>query len=123
MTLLKAEVNPLHRSWWSRPSRAVPAFTILLLVVGLGAFMVASKRALNRTLEQMRAEGLPMNPKELDAWYKIVPAAENAGLKFWRRTLSSWNHRKKEIRENWIGSKFRWANHWMRKQSAFSKAI
>jgi hypothetical protein len=74
-------MNPTQRSWWSRPSCAVLAFILLLVVVGLGAFRVASKHALNRTLEEMHAKGLPMNPKELDAWYETVPVAENAGVK------------------------------------------
>jgi hypothetical protein len=55
---------------------------MLLVVAGVGVFMAASKRAFNRRLEAMHAKGLPTNPKELDAWYRNVPAAENAGLKF-----------------------------------------
>ena len=74
-------MNPLQRTWWSRPSRAISVLALLLVAIGFGGYRVISKHGLNRAIEEIRAKGLPTNPKELDAWYKTLPAAENAGLK------------------------------------------
>ena len=74
-------MNPEQRSWWRRPSRSAPAVILTLVVIGLVGFRMASRSGLNREMEEIRAKGLPTNPKELDEWYAAVPAMENAGLK------------------------------------------
>jgi hypothetical protein len=66
-----------QRSWWRRPSRVIPIAFVSLMVLGLAGFKMASGLGLNRELEEIRAKGLPANPKELDAWYKPVPESEN----------------------------------------------
>jgi hypothetical protein len=58
------------------------ALLLALVIFGWVGFRFASKSGLNREIEQIRAKGLPTNPKELDAWYSAVPSAENAALKF-----------------------------------------
>jgi hypothetical protein len=66
-------MNSSQKTWWSRPSRAISAFAVLLVAIGFGGFKVVSKHGLNRAMEEIRAKGLPTNPKELDAWYETVP--------------------------------------------------
>jgi hypothetical protein len=75
------KMNPGQRTWWGRPFRAGLAAVLALAAVGLAGVRFASKSGLNREMEEIRTKGLPGNPKELDAWYAAVPAAENAGLK------------------------------------------
>jgi hypothetical protein len=69
------------RAWWRRPGWMIPLAVVALLVLGIVGARVASKAGLKRELGAARAKGFPTNPKELDAWYAAVPAAENAALK------------------------------------------
>jgi hypothetical protein len=69
------------RSWWRRPARMIPLAVVALVVIGIVGSKLAAKSGLSRELAAARAKGLPTNPKELDAWYAAVPAAENAALK------------------------------------------
>ena len=74
-------MTPFGRSGWRRPSRFIPLAVLGVVVFGAIGFFVASKTGLNRELANIRAKGLPTNPKELDAWYPKLPANENAALK------------------------------------------
>jgi hypothetical protein len=70
-----------RRSRWRRPGWIIPVGVVVLLVVGIVGARVAGRSGLKRELAAARAKGLPTNPKELEAWYAAVPAAENAALK------------------------------------------
>jgi hypothetical protein len=73
--------NVQHRSWWRRPGWIIPLAVVALVVIGIVGARVTARAGLKRELAAARAKGLPTNPKELDAWYAAVPAAENAALK------------------------------------------
>ena len=65
-----------------RPARLIVMAVIALVLIGFFGLRVASSSGLNRELAEVRRQGLPTNPKELDAWYARVPDSENAALKF-----------------------------------------
>jgi len=71
-----------ERTKWKRPRRLIPVAIAGLVVIGVVGFRVASKGGLQRELAEIRAKGLPTNPRELGQWYAAVPAEENAGVKF-----------------------------------------
>ena len=75
-------MSSTQRNGWLRPARVVPALFFALAAIGLVGVRMASQGGLNREMKEIRTKGWPTNPKELDAWYAGVPAAENAGLKF-----------------------------------------
>ncbi|MGZ8921025.1 MAG: hypothetical protein ACXW3L_08575, partial [Limisphaerales bacterium] len=55
---------------------------LAFVIVSFIAFRIASNSGVKRKIKSIRAQGLPMSPRELDTWYKGVPASENAALAF-----------------------------------------
>lgn len=52
---------------------------ILALLAGFVLWLRFQRSELDRRLARLRAEGVPLNAAELDAWYPQVPDDENAG--------------------------------------------
>ena len=69
-----------EKSKWRRPTRLVPLVFMGLALVGLIALRAVSNSGVKGEVAAIQKRGLPVNEKELDAWYKPVPAAENAAI-------------------------------------------
>ncbi|HTG44801.1 MAG TPA: hypothetical protein VK633_09745, partial [Verrucomicrobiae bacterium] len=63
-----------------RAKRLILLFAALLIVAAMVAFRVIPSMGAQKRLRSIRAEGVPVSPLELDAWYKLVPATENRAL-------------------------------------------
>jgi hypothetical protein len=70
----------LRKRSWRRPVWLSLFALVALLILGPLGAKLASARTLNRQIDIIRAQGLPATPRELDAWYKTVPASENLAL-------------------------------------------
>ena len=60
----------------------MPMVIVFLAVIALIALRATANSGAKGEVAAIRARGLPVNEKELNAWYKPVPAAENAALLF-----------------------------------------
>jgi hypothetical protein len=68
------------RAGWKRPGLIITAALLGLVVLGLVGLKVSSSSGMKQELEAIQNRGLPTSAIELDAWYKQVPAEENAAL-------------------------------------------
>ena len=69
-------------SAWRNSKRLVPVALVLLVVVTFTAYRIVSRSGVKREVEALRARGLPTTLLELDKWYRVVPASENAAIAF-----------------------------------------
>ena len=70
-------MTPKAKQWWRKPACLILLFLLPVLTISLVAAKFASTRGLNRQIDAIRSEGLPVTPQELDSWYQHVPASEN----------------------------------------------
>src|SRR5688572_16250923 len=62
---------------WRRPGVVVAAVLILSAALGVAGLRFSSSSGVKEKLAAIQARGLPVTARELDAWYKHVPEAEN----------------------------------------------
>lgn len=80
---MNAVQNAARRSSpWKHPRRWVAFLVLAFVLISFIAFRIASTSGVKKHIAAKRAQGLPMSPLELDAWYKPVPASGNAALAF-----------------------------------------
>jgi hypothetical protein len=75
-------VETMSNRSWKRPSRLVPLALVLLVILAFTAYRIAARSGVKREIEAIRARGLPTTLLELDKWYRVVPASENAAIAF-----------------------------------------